>query len=324
VQRILLVRFSSIGDIVLTSPVVRALRKRFPEADIRYLTKRTHAELVLPNPHLNGVFLFDGKLRETIAEVRAFRPDVIIDLHHNLRTALLKAAVGGRAYSFPKLNVEKWLHVNMKLDTLPDLHIVDRYFKAVEPLGALNDGQGLDFFVPDDVQLPQLPASFTAGYVAVAVGAKFATKRIPEEKLAAIILGLQRPVVLLGGPEDAALGERLAKGGQVFNACARMSIEESARIIERANVVITPDTGMMHIAAAFHRPIISVWGSTVPAFGMTPYMPLHPDRIHIIEQKALSCRPCSKIGFDRCPKGHFNCMNLLDTASIIAIANTYP
>jgi len=323
VQRIIIVRFSSIGDIVLTSPVVRALRTRFPDADIRFLTKRAYAELVLPNPHLNGVFLFDGKLRETIAEVRAFRPDVIIDLHHNLRTALLKAAVGGKAYSFPKLNLEKWLHVNMKLNTLPDLHIVDRYFKAVEPLGVVNDGQGLDFFIPDDVQLLQLPAPFAEGYVAVAVGAKFATKRIPEEKLAAIISGLERPVVLVGGPEDAVLGERLEKGGQVFNACGRATLLASARIIEAAAVVITPDTGMMHIAASFNRPIISVWGNTVPAFGMAPYIPQHPERIHIIEQRDLPCRPCSKIGFAECPKKHFDCMMLLDTDSVISIAHRY-
>lgn len=322
-QRILIVRFSSIGDIVLTSPVVRALRKRFPDADIRFLTKRAYAELVLPNPHLNGIFLFDGKLSETIAEVRAYRPNVIIDLHHNLRTAILKAAVVCKSYSFPKLNLEKWLHVNLKMDTLPDLHIVDRYFSAVEPLGVVNDGQGLDFFIPEDVQLPLLPAPFADGYVAVAVGAKFATKRIPEEKLAAIIQGLQRPVVLVGGPEDAAVGQRLAQRGEVFNACGRTSLQESARIIEKAAVVITPDTGMMHIAAAFNRPTISVWGNTVPAFGMTPYIPQHPDRIHIIEQKDLPCRPCSKIGFAECPKGHFNCMNLLDTGTVISIARSY-
>jgi ADP-heptose:LPS heptosyltransferase len=323
VQRILIVRFSSIGDIVLTSPVVRAMRTRFPDADIRFLTKRAYAELVQPNPYLNGVFLFDGKLRDTIAEVRAFRPDVVIDLHHNLRTSLLKAAVGCKSYSFPKLNLEKWLHVNLKMDTLPDLHIVDRYFKAVEPLGAVNDGQGLDFFIPDDVKLPQLPPAFSEGYLAVVIGAKFATKRIPEQKLVAIIRGLQRPVVLVGGPEDAALGERLAKGGQMFNACGRASLLESARIIEHAAVVITSDTGMMHIAAAFDRPTISVWGNTVPAFGMASYMPQHPERSHIIEQKGLNCRPCSKIGHAQCPKGHFNCMMLLDTDTVISLAHRY-
>lgn len=323
VQRILIVRFSSIGDIVLTSPVVRALRTSFPEADIRFLTKRAYAELVLPNPHLNGIFLFDGKLRDTIKEVRTFRPDVIIDLHHNLRTSLLKATVGCRAYSFPKLNLEKWLHVNLKLDTLPDLHIVDRYFKAVEPLGVVNDGQGLDFFIPDNVKLPQLPSLFSKGYVAVVVGAKFATKRIPEEKLVTIMQGLQRPVVLVGGPEDAEVGERLASSEQVFNACGRASLQESARIVEKAAVVITPDTGMMHIAAAFDRPTISIWGNTVPSFGMTAYMPQHPEHSHIIEQKGLACRPCSKIGYGKCPKNHFDCMMLLDRDTVISIAHRY-
>lgn len=320
-QRILIVRFSSIGDIVLTSPVVRALRKKFPSADIRFLTKGAFVELVEHNPYLNCVFRFEGNLKETIAQIKDFRPDVIVDLHHNLRTAIIKASVGAKAYAFPKLNVEKWLHVNLKLDVLPDIHIVERYFKAVARLGVTNDGEGLDVFIPEEVTMPHLPESLKEGYVAIVVGAKFATKRIPEQKLKEIIEGSKTPVVLIGGAEDQELGDRLASGPEVFNACGKFTMLESARLIQNAQVVVSPDTGMMHIAAAFNRPIVSVWGSTVPEFGMYPYMPQHPEDSTILEQKGLSCRPCSKIGFDRCPKGHFDCMTHLDSQQLLTIVN---
>lgn len=316
-QRILIVRFSSIGDIVLTSPVVRVLRQHFPKADIRFLTKEPFTELVAHSPHLSGVMVFNGDLRATVKEVRAFRPDVIIDLHHNLRTALLKAAVGTKAFSFPKLNVEKWLHVNLRLDVLPDRHIVQRYMEAVLPLGVQDDGKGLELCIPDNVPMPSLPDHFTYGYVAVVVGAKFATKRIPQHKLKAIIEGLPMPVVLVGGAEDDLMAEEFISSENVFNGCGKWSLLESARVISQARAVVTGDTGMMHIAAAFQRPVVSIWGSTVPAFGMTPYIPECPERSIIIEQKELGCRPCSKIGFDKCPKGHFRCMEDLDVKEVV-------
>ncbi len=319
VQRILIIRFSSIGDIVLTSPVIRVLRSTFPEADIRFLTKGAYRELVEPNPHLNGVFELRDSLKEVIDEVRTFNPDVIIDLHHNLRTAIIKAAVGAKSFSFPKLNVEKWMHVNFKADTLPNIHVVERYLKTVEPLGVKNDGKGMDFFIPEHVALPALPEGFENGYVAVVVGAKFATKQIPEAKLAEFIAKTAFPIVLLGGPNDAAIGARLATRPNVVNTCGKYALRQSARLLQHAKVVLTPDTGLMHIAAAFTPTIISVWGSTVPKFGMTPYVPQAPERSSIVEQNDLNCRPCSKIGFDACPKQHFKCMNLLDIDQLSAL-----
>jgi ADP-heptose:LPS heptosyltransferase len=265
------------------------------------------------------VFVLRDSLKEVIDEVRTFNPDVIIDLHHNLRTAIIKAAVGAKSFSFPKLNVEKWMHVNFKADTLPNIHVVERYLQAVEPLGVKNDGKGMDFFIPEHVALPALPEGFENGYVAVVVGAKFATKQIPEAKLAEFIAKTALPIVLLGGADDAAIGARLATRPDVINACGKYTLQQSARLLQHAKVVLTPDTGLMHIAAAFTPTIISVWGSTVPKFGMTPYMPQAPQRSSIVEQNDLNCRPCSKIGFDACPKQHFKCMNLLDIDQLSAL-----
>lgn len=300
---------------------MRSLRKAHPRADIRFLTKRTYADLVVANPNLNGVFFLDEDLRSVISQVKEFRPDVIIDLHNNLRSLLVKASVGTASYSFSKLNVEKWLQVNLSIDSLPNVHIVDRYMKTVEKLGAINDDAGLDFFIPENVQMPSLGEVFEKGYIALVVGAKFATKRIPEGKLRALVERLDFPVVLIGGPEDAACGQRLTIRADVFNACGKFSLLQSARLLQHARLVITPDTGMMHIASAFHRPIISIWGSTIPEFGMAPYMPLQTDHHSILEQKGLSCRPCSKLGFSKCPRGHFKCMEQLETQTIITTLN---
>ncbi|MBI1287165.1 MAG: glycosyl transferase [Flavobacteriales bacterium] len=324
-QRILIIRFSSIGDIVLTSPVVRALRKKFPEADIRFVTKKQYAELVQPNPHLNGVFLLNDSLNVLAKELKAFNPDVVIDLHHNLRTRILKTLVGGQWHAFHKLNVEKWLKVNLKVDRLPNIHIVDRYMETLKPLGVENDGKGLDFFfdpfafgISPKGREPQLPESFASGFVAVVVGAKFKTKQLPEHKLIELCNGIQRPILLIGGPEDEAFGEAIAakSSANVFNGCGKYSLLESAWLIRQSQLVITHDTGMMHIAAAFNKKIISIWGNTIPAFGMFPYLPKGGESF-ISEVNGLDCRPCSKIGFDKCPKGHFNCMEQQDIFAVI-------
>ncbi|MBP9151420.1 MAG: glycosyltransferase family 9 protein [Flavobacteriales bacterium] len=317
-QRILIIRFSSIGDIVLTTPVVRVLRKKYPEADIRFVTKKQYSELVEPNPHLNGVFLLEDSLNVLATQLRAFNPDLIIDLHHNLRTRILRTLVGGKWLAFKKLNVEKWLKVNLKVDRLPNIHIVDRYLETLKPLGIEGDGKGLDFFFPADLAEPTIPEGFANGFVAMVIGAKFKTKQLPVAKLVELCNGLNRPIILIGGKEDAEVaGEVMTQStAQIHNACGTHSLAESAWLVKQAEVVISHDTGMMHIAAAFNKKIVSVWGNTIPEFGMYPYLPRNTPS-YISEVKGLDCRPCSKIGFDACPKGHFKCMNNQDIDKII-------
>ena len=185
-ERILIIRFSSIGDVILTTPVVRVLRAKFPEADIRFVTKPQFAQLVTPNAHLNGVFTLKGGIGDLASELKAFKPDLVVDLHHNLRTRILKTLIGGKWLSFNKLNVEKWLKINLKVDKLPETHIVDRYLETLKPLGIDADGKGLDYFFPADFKEPSLPASVSSGFVAVVVGAKLKTKQLPVHKLVEI------------------------------------------------------------------------------------------------------------------------------------------
>lgn len=322
--KILVLRISSIGDIVLTTPVIRCLKQQITGCQIHFFTKKGFEPILANNPYIDKLFFLDKNLPVIIKELKKENYDYIIDLHHNLRTWLIKNALGKKAYSFNKLNLEKWLLVNFKINKLPALHIVDRYFETVKKLSVKNDLKGLDFFIDDknEITLNLLPKNFQKGFIAFAIGGQHATKRLPEEKIINICRKLEQPIILLGGKEDANTGEKISSfvgRDKVFNTCGRYNIQQSASIIKQAQKVITHDTGLMHIAAAFKKDIISVWGNTIPEFGMTPY--LAGKKSSIIEVKDLNCRPCSKIGYHKCPKKHFYCMNLIDENDIVEAVN---
>ena len=235
--------------------------------------------------------------------------DCIIDLHKNLRTALIKIQFPiTKTYTFNKLNIEKWLLVHFKINRLPKKHIVDRYFEGLKKLGITNDGQGLDFFINQN--RTALPSPLPKTFLALVIGAGRATKSLTVERLVEIIDNSSQPIVLLGGPAEIEkaqeIEERISK--TVHNLVGRISLEQSAYCVQQAKLVITGDTGLMHIAAAFQKPIYSIWGNTVPEFGMYPYYGAYNNQNTIIEVKNLSCRPCSKIGFEQCPKRHFKCI----------------
>jgi ADP-heptose:LPS heptosyltransferase len=306
--KILVVRFSSIGDIVLTTPVVRMLKKQL-NAQVHFLTKSAYVSLLKNNPYIDSVYQIQNSITEVIPDLKKEKYDHVIDLHSNLRTQILKFRLGVAAKSFNKLNMEKFMLTNFKLDNMPKIHIVDRYLETVKHLGIKNDNQGLDFFLSANDKLDI--SIFPKNYIVFVIGGQHATKILPNEKIISIIKKVNKPVLLIGGPEDAHKGEEIAKAwDKVVNTCGKYSILQSASLVQQATMVITHDTGMMHIAAAFNKKIYSVWGNTVPEFGMYPY--LESEQSKRIEVKGLNCRPCSKIGYDKCPKGHFKCMQEID------------
>jgi ADP-heptose:LPS heptosyltransferase len=311
-MKFLVIRFSSIGDIVLTTPVIRCLKKQVPNAAIHYLTKKTFRPVLQFNPYIDQLHFLEDDMDSLVGKLQQEKFDVIIDLHKNMRTLRVKQALKKKSFSFEKLNIQKWLMTNFKWNFLPNIHIVDRYLETVSSFGVVNDGAGLDYFIPADevFAITQLPELFHKGYVGIVTGAAHATKRIPLDKLKEICTGLEFPVVLLGGKEDRETGEALAAldPQRIFNACGILTINQSASLVEQARVILTPDTGLMHIAAAFKKPIVAVWGNTIPQFGMYPYSGHFSSPYINIEVTDLSCRPCSKIGYDACPKKHFRCM----------------
>lgn len=318
--KILVIRFSSIGDIVLTSPVVRCLKQQLPHAQIHFLTKKAFLPVLQSNPYIDKIHTLEKPLSLTLKQLKAENFDYLIDLHHNIRTLLIKARLGIPSRSFNKLNFEKWLLVRFKINHLPKIHIVERYLKTVEFLGVKNDGKGLDYFLQRDYWLHELLPDSHQRYIGLVIGAQHATKRLPVYKLIEVCRLADLPVVLLGGKDDAERGDEIAKvaGTKVYNACGKLSLDQSAFLVKQAERIITHDTGLMHIAAAFNKPVISVWGNTVPDFGMYPYQ---VDQNKIVEVKNLYCRPCSKIGYKKCPLGHFKCMNEHNPANIVSFIN---
>jgi len=326
-KKVLVIRFSSIGDIVLTTPVVRAIKTQLDEVEVHYCTKKQYASLVEANIYIDKVHLLEEGIAALAQKLKAEQFDYVVDLHNNLRTRRLKAKLSRPSAAFPKLNWEKWLIVNFKVNKLPNIHIVDRYLKAAKELGVKKDALGLDYFIPekDEIETDWLPETHQKDIVAFAIGGAHATKKLPLDRMIELCDKINKPIVLLGGKEDVENGERIAdffdrkhekedfkeplrelgKKALIYNACGKFNINQSASVLKRASYVFTHDTGMMHIAAALKKNVFSIWGNTIPEFGMYPYQ----TKFTLLESKKVKCRPCSKIGYDKCPKGHFKCMN---------------
>jgi heptosyltransferase-2 len=289
--------------------------------EIHYLTRKSFAAVLKGNPFIDHLHLLDKNLPDLINRLKKEHFDQIIDLHHNLRSARFKWTLKRPAHSFNKLNIEKWLYVQFKWNRLPKVHIVDRYLHTLSHLGIRNDNKGLDYFIPQKEEIDPSALPFP-DYVGLVIGAAHATKRLPLHKLQQLVGNLTMPVVLLGGKEDRGTGSELASiaPDRIYNACGLYSLNQSASLVRQARLIITHDTGLMHIAAAFQKPILSVWGNTVPEFGMFPYLPQIERKESRWQVNDLPCRPCSKIGFSQCPKTHFACMEQQDVQQLAATA----
>lgn len=327
-MKILIIRLSSIGDIILTTPVVRALKTQMEDVEIHFCTKKQYECLVTENPYIDKVHLLNDSLLDLTSDLRREKYDLVIDLHHNIRSFFIKGLMPGvKKKSFRKINFEKWLMVKFKLNKLPNLHIVDRYHETIKSLGVKKDELGLDYFIPDkdEVEKDWLPETHRKEYIVFAIGGQHATKKLPFGKMVELCDKINKPIILLGGPEDAKTGDQvekffkkngndpdrelklkegLNKKADVYNGCGKFNINQSASIVKGARVVFTHDTGIMHIAAAFKKEVFSIWGNTIPQFGMYPYR----TKFTVFENTKIQCRPCSKIGHHKCPKGHFKCM----------------
>ncbi len=310
-MKVLIVRFSSIGDIVLTTPVVRTMKQQLEKVEIHYLTKKSFQVILKNNPNIDKLITIEKEIDEVIGDLKKEKYDLIIDLHKNLRTKRLKLKLRVPSHSFDKLNWEKWKLVKFKINSMPKVHIVDRYFGAVESLGIKNDGKPCDYFIPEEDEIDVEKEFGFTDFQTIAIGAQFKTKRMPKELLVKIITKINDPIILLGGEMDAIFALEIMDAlpeKNIKSACGGFNLNQSASIVKQSNRLITNDTGMMHIASCFGVQISSVWGNTVPDLGMYPYYPNKKDKFSIHEVKGLNCRPCSKIGFQECPKKHFDCM----------------
>mgnify|MGYP006103651461 CR=1 FL=1 len=312
-MKVLFIRFSSIGDIVLTFPVVAAFKEKYPESQISFLSKEVSIELLAAQPHIDNSISFNGSILKTRKWVKNQNFDVIVDLHKNIRSITVSALNARKVFRFNKLNFHKKIYTTFKIDILPEKHIVDRYFEALSSLHLNTKSISTSFEIPkkSEVDLNEVFGAVPVEFLCIALGAKFNTKKIPLPLLVEIVEQINVPIALLGGQNDIENGEHLIKKftqKTLVNCAGKYTILQSASILKKAGKLITGDTGLMHIASFFDTQIITIWGNTSPKFGMYPYRQIANNKDVMFEKKELKCRPCSKIGFDSCPKGHFNCM----------------
>ena len=320
-KKILIIRFSSIGDIVLASPVFRCVKKQLPDAEVHFLTKISFKIVTAANPYIDKFFYFVDNIEEVIVKLKEENYDHVIDLHNNFRSNKIKYALKKDTHTIDKLTYQKFLLTQLNIDVMPNRHITQRSLAAVLPLGVKDDGGGLDYFIAkhDEVKPDDIPTGHLAGYIVIVIGATYFTKRFPVHKQIELCSKIDHPIILLGGKEDEAMGEEIARTDKlkIYNACGKFNISESADIVNKAKLVISNDTGMQYIACALKRPVIALWGGTTPDLDVEPY---YGSNFMSHQQKPffenvvlnLSCQPCSKYGLNKCPKEHFHCMEKID------------
>ncbi|MBI1803731.1 MAG: lipopolysaccharide heptosyltransferase II [Ignavibacteria bacterium] len=339
--KILIVRFSSLGDIILASPLIRILRAAYPHAQIDFLVKSEYADILKPNPHLSSVIELKtaerDELRTLKRQLRANRYDLILDLHNNLRSRYVRLfsrtrrvrVVRKRAIARFFLVKRKW---NFYRD---DTSVADRYLETVKSFGLRNDGKGLEVFVPEEVtaSASAIVSKCQLGRYTRILGmvptARHYTKRWPQERF--VEFGIQyakaqRSKVLLFGSKDEV--EYCGDIAQMVNAelgspaveslAGKLTLLETAAVFDRCDVVVTNDTGLMHLAAARKRKIVAVFGSTVRELGFFPY----GTESIVVEKQGLSCRPCTHIGLRECPRKHFLCMKGIEAQQVLAATET--
>jgi ADP-heptose:LPS heptosyltransferase len=316
--KILIIRFSSMGDIIYTSPVVRCLKNQLENVEIHYLTKPNFKFLLADNPYVDQLHLLQPKLSDTIKLLKNEEFDYVIDLHNSLRSTLVRMKLGVKSSTYKKERIKKWLAIKLKINFIKPDHLVDRYLKTVAFLGVKNDQQTIDYFLPQDAHSIEeiLPKHHQLPYIAFIIGATHFTKRMPNEKVIELCEKLSYQIILLGGEDVAhnAVIIQQSLGNKVLNLVGKITLNDSVTVVKNATQVIGFDTGLTHIAEAFNKKLITIWGSTVPELlGVQPYL---VDR-HFEAGLALSCRPCSKFGLSACPKKHFNCMNQINIDEIV-------
>lgn len=305
-MKILVIRLSAIGDVLLTFPILQEIKVKFPEAEIYFLTKEAQIPLLSLLPFEVKGLALQGSISATAKTLKSHRFDQIIDLHNNLRTVLLQMRMFQFTWSrVKKHNATKWCMTRCKTKNTWVPSIVERYAKAakVELTGkrlAMN------------LEHVALPSALPNKYAAWVLGAKFKTKQFPLEKIRETLALCDVPMVLLGGKEELTMARFLSQEfPRLINLVGITDFFQAALVLSRAQLVVTNDTGLMHLASFFNPAMLCLWGNTVPGFGMGPY---GCDKVEHFQVTDLSCRPCSKIGYKECPKGHFKCMMQQDSS----------
>ncbi len=302
-KKVLIIRLSSLGDVLLTTPVVRSLKKNYPDLSIDFLVKRNFEAAVRLNPHIDNVIIYTDSPKLT-SQLKENNYNLVIDLHNNFRTKKIVKKLGLPYYKFIKPNLEKFLLVHTKINLLKKKKPIPVRYAEVIPDFKLDD-KGLDLFISEDVNSELDGLNNVIGF---APGAFHFTKRWPIEYYAGLGKKLTDDgytIAILGGESDKMICSNLHKIiPNSLDLSNNNELFKTAAHIKRCKVLICNDSGLMHTASAIGTPVISIFGSTVKEFGFAPY----GIKNIVVENNELKCRPCTHIGKSKCPKGHFNCM----------------
>ena len=313
---------------MLTTPVIRAVNEQLPEAEVHFLVRKDYVSVIENNPHIHKIHGYDpDNVSQTVGALRNEQFTVVIDLQKTMRSRKVVHSLKVPSYTFCKHNLSKWICYRLKMNGMPETHIVERYFEAVKDLNVHNDHKGLEFYIPENqgYEEDDLPMMFEDGFVAIVLAAQHFTKRIPVSKVVEIGSILHKPIMLLGGKDDYEEGEQVVAqlGERATNGCGKYTLYQSASILQHADCVITGDTGLMHISAALHKPTAAIFAATIPEYGYYPYMPGEREKFRNFEVCPLNCRPCSKFGSSKCRRKHFKCMNNISATEVAEWVNRF-
>jgi lipopolysaccharide heptosyltransferase II len=335
-KKILIIRFSSIGDIVLATPLIRVLHASIPSSKIDFIVRKEYSELICSNKNLNNIYEFDVKagfsgLRELKNQLHTERYDLVIDIHNSLRSRYLRWMLGvDNVVVINKRLFARTMLIRLKKNFYRGvISVADRYIEPVQKYGIENDGKGLELFISDKIRAQALAKMKKLGIhqsgmmIGFCPSAKHATKCWPQERFAKLGAKLSKDcnakILLFGGQEDKEKCSSitntinsLSKEGSATNLSGKLLLLESAIAMESCTVIVTNDSGLMHIAAAMKRKIVALFGSTVKEFG---FFPIGTEN-KVVERPSLYCRPCSHIGRKECPKGHFRCMKEIEVDEV--------
>jgi len=325
-KKILVIRLSSIGDVLLTTPLLRLLRKNFPDAFIGFVIKKQYLDLVRENPYIDQVYSLDTSegfkaLKAMKAMIKSEQFDLIIDIHKNFRSLFLRSFSSARIVSYPKFTFKRFLLVKFRINLYREIiPVYKRYLLSVKAFGIQDDGHGLEFYL--DKSERSLIASLLSekGYtpgkpvICMAPGASYETKRWPAEYYAQVaqnfIKSQNAQIILLGDSRDRLITATIQKAvkNDLIDLSGQLTLMETACALDHADLVITNDTGLMHLATALQKKTLAIFGPTTKELGFFPTGHF----AQVIENSNLNCRPCSYMGSRKCPKGHFRCMKEIE------------
>jgi heptosyltransferase-2 len=303
-KKILIIRFSSLGDIILSFPLINALKKEYPESEIHYLTKSAYKAILELNQAISKIILFnDQPLSELKSEIKNGGYDLVLDIHKNFRSILHTLFSGLNVKRYRKDTIKKFLLVKFKINLFNEITPV--YKKYIKTVGDEFAKKYLHY-TSTELEFDRTP-QYDFKYIVIAPSSKHFTKTYPKDKFIDFIKTSSFKVILVGDEsnKDKEICEYIENETDAINLCGRLSYAELANVVFNSEYVITNDSAILHFSEMLGKKVKAIFGSTVKEFGFFPQL----ENSVVFENKNLKCRPCTHIGLPACPLGHFKCMN---------------